>query len=412
MKLWGEEKSNILVGIDIGTTKTVAVVGEATDAGIDIIGIGITPAKELRKGGVVNIDNTVEEIKRAVEDAEHMSGCRINSAYVGIAGPHIKGQNSLGIVAIKGREVGEEDLTRAIEASRAIAIPVDRQILHTLPQNYVVDGQDGIRDPVGMSGVRLEAKVHIVTAGAASVQNVAKSINRVGLEIDDVVLEQLAAAEAVLSSDEKDLGVALIDIGGSTTGIAIFAEGSIRHTATLPVGGNFLTSDIATGLRTPFAEAEKIKLKYGCALTAMIPKEETIEVPSVGGREARMVSRQILGRIVEPRMDEILNMALKEMVRSGYEDLLAAGLVVTGGASLLPGITEMAEQIFDMPVRRGFPVGVGGLSDVANSPAFAVGVGMLLYGSKNVSGESVYRRTGNIFSEFFKTIKKWFLEFF
>ncbi len=405
-------KSNVLVGIDIGTTKTTTIVGEVTESGIDIIGMGSTPARELRKGGVVNIDNTVEEIKKAVEDAEHMSGCRINSAYVGISGGHVKGQNSLGIVAVKGREVGEDDVQRAIEASKAIAIPVDREILHTLPQNYVVDGQDGIRDPVGMSGVRLEAKVHIVTGASASIQNVVKSVNRVGLDIDDVVLEQLAASEAVLSADEKDLGVALIDIGGSNTGITIFAEGSIKHTATLPVGGNFLTSDIATGLRTPFAEAEKIKLKYGCALTSMIPKEDVIEVPSVGGREARMVSRQILGRIVEARMDEILNMALKEMVRSGYEDLLAAGLVLTGGTSLLPGINEMAEQIFDMPVRRGYPLGVGGLSDVTNSPAFAVGVGLIIYGSRNTSTDSVYRRTGNVFSEFFKTIKKWFLEFF
>jgi cell division protein FtsA len=405
-------KSNVLVGIDIGTTKTAAVVGEVTGTGIDIIGVGIVPAKEMRKGGVVNIESTVEAIKKAVEDAEHMSGCRINSAYVGIAGGHIKGQNSLGIVAIKGREVGEDDLQRAIEASKAIAIPADREILHTLPQNYVVDGQDGIRDPVGMSGVRLEAKVHIVTGAAASIQNVVKSVNRVGLDIDDVVLEQLAASEAILGSDEKDLGVALIDIGGSTTSIAIFAEGSIKHTAILPVGGNFLTSDIATGLRTPFAEAEKIKVKYGCALTSMIPKEETIEVPSVGGREDRTVSRQILGRIMEPRMEEILNMALKEIVRSGYEDLLAAGLVLTGGASLLSGINEMAEQIFDMPVRRGYPIGVGGLTDVANSPAFAVGVGLIIYGSKNATGDSVYSKTGNVFGNWLKAIKKWFLEFF
>jgi len=406
------KKSNVLVGIDIGTTKTIAIVGEVKTTGIDIIGMGITPAKELRKGGVVNIDSTVEAIKKAVEDAEHMSGCRINSAYVGIAGSHVKGQNSLGIVAVKGREVGEDDLQRALEASKAIAIPVDREILHTLPQNYVVDGQDGIRDPVGMSGVRLEAKVHIVTGAAASIQNVVKSVNRVGLDIEDVVLEQLAASEAILSPDEKDLGVALIDIGGATTGMAIFAEGSIKHTATLPVGGNFLTSDIATGLRTPFAEAEKIKLNHGCAMTSMIPKEDVIEVPSVGGREARMVSRQILGRIVEPRMDEILNMALKEIVRSGYEDLLAAGIVLTGGSSLLPGINEMAEQIFDMPVRLGCPAGIGGLSDVANSPAFAVGVGLIVYGSKNIPGDSVYRKTGNAFGEYFKTLKKWFLEFF
>jgi cell division protein FtsA len=405
-------KSNVLVGIDIGTTKTTAIVGEVTDTGIDIIGIGTAPAKELRKGVVVNIESTVEAIKKAVEEAEHMSGCRINSAYVGIAGSHIKGQNSLGIVAIKGREVGEDDVQRAIEASKAIAIPADREILHSLPQNFVVDGQDGIRDPVGMSGVRLEAKVHIVTGGAAAIQNIVKSVNRVGLDIEDIVLEQLATGEAVLSSDEKDLGVALIDIGGSNTGIAIFSEGSIKHTAILPVGGNYLTSDIATGLRTPFNEAEKIKIKYGCALTAMIPKDETIEVPGVGGREAREVSRQILGRIIEPRMEEILNMASKEIVRSGFEDLLAAGVVLTGGTALLNGVNELAEQIFDMPVRTGIPTGVGGLADVVNSPVYAAGVGLIFYGSKQLSGNSVYKRTGNIFSTMVGAIKKWFLEFF
>jgi cell division protein FtsA len=405
-------KSNVLVGLDIGTTKTTAIVGEVTDTGINIIGIGNSPAKELRKGVVVNIESTVEAIKKAVEEAEHMSGCRINSAYVGIAGSHIKGQNSLGIVAIKGREVGEEDVQRAIEASKAIAIPVDREILHTLPQSYVVDGQEGIRDPVGMSGVRLEAKVHIVTGAAASIQNIVKSVNRVGLDIDDIVLEQLAASESVLSSDEKDLGVALIDIGGSNTGIAIFSEGSIKHTSILPVGGNYLTSDIATGLRTPFSEAEQIKIKYGCALTSMIPKEETIEVPSVGGREAREVSRQILGRIIEPRMEEILNMASKEIVRSGLEDLLAAGVILTGGTSLLAGINELAEHIYDMPVRKGSPTGVGGLSDVVTSPAYATGVGLIFYGSKQLSGNSVYRKTGNIFGNMTGSIKKWFLEFF
>jgi cell division protein FtsA len=405
-------KNNVLVGLDIGTTKTTAIVGEVTETGIDIIGIGISPAKELRKGVIVNIESTVEAIKRAVEEAEHMSGCRINSAYVGIAGSHIKGQNSLGIVAIKGREVDEEDVQRAIEAAKAIAIPVDREIMHTLPQNFVVDGQDGIRDPVGMSGVRLEAKVHIVTGNVASIQNIVKSVNRVGLDIEDIVLEQLAAGEAVLSPDEKDLGVALIDIGGSNTGIAIFSEGGIKHTAILPVGGNYLTSDIATGLRTPFNEAEKIKIKYGCAVTAMIPKEDTIEVPSVGGREARQVSRQILGRIIEPRMEEILNMASKEIVRSGFEDLLAAGIVLTGGTALLTGINELAEQIFDMPVRKGSPTGIGGLADVVNSPVHATGVGLIVYGSKQLAGDSVYRKTGNIFGNLIRTIKKWFLEFF
>jgi cell division protein FtsA len=405
-------RNNVLVGIDIGTTKTTAIVGEVTDTGIDVIGIGTSPAKELRKGVVVNIESTVEAIKKAIEEAEHMSGCSINSAYVGISGSHIKGQNSLGIVAVKGREVGEEDVQRAIEASKAIAIPVDREILHALPQNYIVDGQEGVRDPVGMSGVRLEAKVHIVTGAVASVQNIVKSVNRVGLDIEDLVLEQLAASEAVLSPDEKDLGVVLIDIGGSTTGIAVFSEGSIKHTAMLPVGGNYLTSDIATGLRTPFNEAEKIKLNYGCALTSMIPKEETIEVPSVGGREAREVSRQILGRIIEPRMEEILNMASKEIVRSGFEELLAAGVVLTGGTSLLPGINELAEHIFEMPVRSGIPSGVGGLSDVVTSPACATGVGLIIYGSKQTSSDSVYKKTGNVFDNMIKTIKKWFLEFF
>ena len=405
-------KNKVLVGLDIGTTKTTVIVGEITETGIDIIGIGTFPAKELRKGGVVNIENTVEAIKRAVDDAEHMSGCRINSAYVSIAGIHVKGQNSLGIVAIKGREVGADDVQRAIEASKSIAIPVEREILHTLPQNYVVDGQDGIKDPIGMSGVRLEAKVHIVTGSVPSIANIVKSVNRVGLDIDDVVMEQLAASEAILSSDEKDLGVVLIDIGGATTGIAIFSDGSIKHTAMLPVGGNYLTSDIATGLRTPLNDAERIKIKYGCAVSANVSGEETIEVPSVGGRDDRQVSRQILGRIVEPRMEEILNLALKEIVRSGYEDLLAAGVVLTGGTALLSGINEMAEKIFDMPVRTGLAVGIGGLSDVVNSPANTVGVGLIMYGRKQVTGNSVYRKTGNIFGNLIRTIKKWLVEFF
>jgi cell division protein FtsA len=405
-------KSDVLVGLDIGTTKTTAIVGEVTETGIDIIGIGTSLAKEMRKGVIVNIDNMVESIKTAVEDAEHMSGCRINSAYVGISGSHVKGQNSLGIVSIKGREVDEDDVQRAVEASRAIAIPVDREIMHVLPQNYVVDGQDGIKDPIGMSGVRLEAKVHIVTGSSSSIQNIVKSVSRVGLDIDAIVMEQLAASEAVLSSDEKDLGVALIDIGGANTAIAIFAEGSIKHTAILPVGGNYLTSDIATGLRTPLNEAEIIKLKYGCALTSMIPKEEAIMVPSVGGREDREVSRQILGRIVEPRMEEILNFVSKEIVRSGFEDMLAAGVVLTGGTSLLYGINELAEQVFDMPARRGNPTGVGGLADVVNSPAHVVGVGLIVYGSKQLADDSLYGKKSSLFGNMTRTIKKWISEFF
>ncbi len=405
-------KNDVLVGLDIGTTKTTAIVGEVTDTGIDIIGIGTSPAKEMRKGAVVNIDNMVESIKTAVEEAEHMSGCHINSVYVGIAGNHVKGQNSLGIVSIKGREVDEDDVQRAIEASRAIAVPVDREIMHILPQNYVVDGQDGIKDPKGMSGVRLEAKVHIVTAASSAIQNIIKSVSRVGLDIDDIVMEQLAASEALLSSDEKDLGVAVIDIGGAHTGISIFSEGCIKHTAILPLGGNYVTSDIATGLRTPLNEAENIKIKYGCAMTALIPKEETIQVPSVGGREDREVSRQILGRIIEPRIEEILSFAFKEIVRAGFEDMLAAGVVVSGGASLMPGIIELAEQVFDMPARRGNPDGVGGLADVVNSPAHAVGVGLIAYGSKHLEGESVYGRKIGIVGRISRSIKKFISEFF
>jgi cell division protein FtsA len=404
------KKGHVIVGLDIGTTKTCAIVAELTDTGIDIIGIGSHPSEGLRKGVVVNIENTVETIKKAVEEAEHMSGCEISSVYVGIAGGHIKGQNSLGIVAVKGREVDDEDVQRAVEASKAIAIPLDREILHTLPQSFVVDDQDGIRDPVGMSGVRLEAKVHIVTGSVTSVQNIVKSVNRVGLEINDIILEQLASSEAVLSPDEMDLGVALLDIGGGTTDIAVFSEGSIKHTAVLPVGGNYLTSDIATGLRTPLAEAEKIKIKYGCAFSALIPKDETIEVPSVGGREPRGVSRQILGRIIEPRMEEILNLAYKEIVKSGYEDILAAGVVLTGGTSILDGVTELAEHVFNMPVRRGYPTGVGGLKDVVNSPMYATGVGLVIYGSKDPSRDS--KGEGNIVTNTTRKIKKWFLEFF
>lgn len=406
------KKSNVIVGLDIGTTKTTAVVGEVTETGINIIGVGTSLAKEIRKGTVVNIDSMVESIKTAVEEAEHMSGCRINSVYVGISGSHVKGQNSLSIVSIKGREVSESDVQRAIEAAKAIAIPVGREIMHILPQSYVIDGQEGIKDPIGMSGVRLEAKVHIVTGATSAIQDIVKSVNRVGLDIDDVVLEQLAAGEAVLSSDEKDLGVVLLDIGGANTSVTIFSEGSIKHTAILPVGGNYLTSDISTGLRTPLGDAGKIKLKYGCALTSMIPKDETINVPSLGGREDREVSRQILGRIIEPRMEEILNLAYKEVVRFGFEDLLAAGVVLTGGTSLLYGITELAEQIFDMPARKGIPIGIGGLSDIVNSPAHAIGVGLIIYGNSQLDSDSIYRNTTNVFGKMIRTAKKMFSEFF
>jgi len=406
------KKEDVIVGLDIGTTKTCVVVAELRETGIEIMGVGTHPSEGLRKGVVVNIESTVESIKGAVEEAERSAGCEISSVYVGIAGAHIHGQNSLGIVPVKGREVRKEDVERAIEAARAIAIPLDRQIIHTIPQYYLVDEQDGIIDPVGMAGVRLEAKAHIVTGAVTSIQNVIKSINRVGLEVKELVLEQLAASEAVLSNDEKALGAALIDIGGGTTDIAVFSEGSIKHTAVLPVGGQYVTSDISTGLRTPLAEAEKIKREYGCAYMPLIAKDEMIEVPSVGGREPRDVSRQILGRIIEPRMDEILVMAQKEISRSGCEDILAAGIVLTGGGSILEGIPELAEQIFNMPVRRGTPMGIGGLTDIVNSPLYATGVGLVLYAGRNISRENIIRMEGNYINRLYRRLRQWILDFF
>jgi cell division protein FtsA len=406
------KNGTVIVGLDIGTTKVCAIVGGVTDTGIDIIGIGSHPSAGLRKGVVVNIESTVNSIKGAVEEAELMSGHEISSVFTGIAGGHISGLNSHGIVAVKSREVDENDLKRAIEAAKAIAIPVDREVLHVLPQHYIVDNQDGIKTPVGMSGVRLEAKVHIITGAVTSAQNIIKSVNRVGLDVNDIVLEQLASSEAVLSPDEKELGVAIVDIGGGTTDIAVFSEGSIKHTAVLSLGGNYLTGDIAVGLRTPTVEAEKIKINYGCAYTPLIPKDEIIEVPSVGGREPRKVSRQILGEIIEPRMEEILSLAHREIVKSGYDDLLAAGVVLTGGTAILEGITELAEQIFNTPVRRGYPIGIGGLTDIVNSPMYATAVGLIIYGSKDYYRNVFKRSDGNIFNRVNRRMKRWFTEFF
>ncbi|MCX7816376.1 MAG: cell division protein FtsA [Syntrophales bacterium] len=405
------KKASIVAGLDIGTTKTCMIVGEAKEDGVDIVGIGVQPSEGLRKGVVVNIESTVESIKGALGEAEKMSGCSIRSVYVGIAGGHIKSQNSLGIVGVKGREVDGDDVQRAIEASKAIALPLDREIIHSIPQSFVVDGQDGIKDPIGMSGVRLEAKVHIVTGITTSIQNVVKSVNRAGLEIEEIVLEQLAASEAILSEDEKELGVALVDIGGGTTNIAVFTEGSVKHTAVIPVGGQYLTSDISIGLRTPPAEAEKIKIHFGCAYMPLIPRDEVIEVPSVGGREPREVSRQILVRIIEPRMEEILNLAYREIIRSGCEDLLGAGVVLTGGTALLPGIVELAEHLFNVPVRCGYPVGVGGMGDLVSSPAYATGVGLIIYGTKEIA-QGRTRMGSGLFGGLFTRLKRWVLEFF
>jgi len=406
------KRENIIVGLDVGTTKTCVIVGEITSAGIDIIGIGTHPSSGLQKGVVVNIDSTVDSIKRAVEEAELMSECEIRSVSTGIAGSHIKGLNSYGIVAVKGGEVDEYDVKRALEAAKAIAIPLDRKVIHILPQYYIVDDQEGVKNPIGMSGVRLEAKVHVVTGSVTSVQNIIKSVNRVGLDVKDVILEPLASSEAILTQDEKDLGVALIDIGGGTTDIAVFAEGSIQHTAVLPLGGNYVTSDISVGLRTPVLEAEKIKIKYGCTYTPLIPQNEVIEVPSVGGRNPRNVSRQVLGEIIEPRIEEILGLAHREIVKSGYDDLLAAGVVLTGGTAILEGITELAEQVFNVPVRKGYPVGVGGVTDVINSPMYTTGVGLVIYGSTSRADYAVKKSERGVISKLTKTVERWFNDFF
>ncbi|HBA88432.1 MAG TPA: cell division protein FtsA [Geobacter sp.] len=407
-------RDNLIVGLDIGTTKICAIVGAVTEDGIDIVGIGTSPSKGLRKGVVINIESTVSAIKKAIEEAELMAGCEIKSVYAGIAGGHIKGFNSQGVIAIKNREVSPEDVKRVIEAAKAIAIPMDREVIHILPQEFIIDDQDGIREPLGMSGVRLEAKVHIVTGAVASAQNIVKSCNRAGLEVADIVLEQLSSSEAVLSADEKELGVALVDIGGGTTDIAIFVDGAIKHTSVLSLGGNHLTNDIAVGLRTPMAEAERIKQKYGCCLSSLVGKDETIEVPSVGGRKPRVLSRQLLCEILEPRVEEIFTLVNREIVKSGLEDMIASGVVITGGSTILEGMPELAEQIFNLPVRRGLPQRIGGLIDVVNSPVYATGVGLVVYGSKNVNAHEfpTQQSDDTVFRRVSRRMKEWFGEFF
>ena len=407
-------RENLIVGLDIGTTKICAIVGNVTEDGVDIVGIGTSPSRGLRKGVVINIETTVASIKKAIEEAELMAGCEIKSVYAGIAGGHIKGFNSQGVIAIKNREVSPDDVRRVIDAAKAIAIPMDREVIHILPQEFIIDDQDGIREPLGMSGVRLEARVHIVTGAVASAQNIIKSCNRAGLDVADIVLEQLASSEAVISPEEKEIGVALVDIGGGTTDIAIFVDGAIKHTSVLSLGGNHLTNDIAVGLRTPMAEAEKIKQKYGCCYTSLVGKDETIEVPSVGGRKPRVLSRQLLAEILEPRMEEIFTLVNREIVKSGYDDQIASGVVITGGTSILEGMPELAEQIFNLPVRRGLPQDIGGLVDVVNSPVYATGVGLVVYGSKNqgIREFPTAQSDDNVFRRVTRRMKEWFGEFF
>jgi cell division protein FtsA len=402
----------LIVGLDIGTTKIAAVVGEVTEAGIDVIGIGTHPSRGLKKGVVTNIDATVDSIAHAIEEAQNMAGCEITTVYAGIAGNHIQGLNSHGVVAVKDKEVRGTDVARVIDAAKAVAIPMDREIIHVLPQEFVVDSQDGIREPVGMAGVRLEAKVHIVTAAVTSAQNIIKCCNRCNLNVADIVLEPLASAEAVLCEDEKELGVVLVDIGGGTTDIAIFGDGAIVHTASLGLGGNHLTNDIAVGLHTPLGEAEKIKQRYGCAMTSLVDREETIEVPGVGGRPPSVLRRHILGEILEPRVEEIFQLVHREITRSGFEEVINSGVVITGGSTILEGTEELASEVLGMPIRRGAPRSIGGLVDVVRSPMYSTGVGLVLYGARHGHGAHFRNGEDNVYSKVKGRMKAWLSEIF
>jgi cell division protein FtsA len=378
---------NLLVGLDIGTSKVVAIVGEmATDSSIEVIGIGSHPSRGLKKGVVVNIESTVQSIQRAVEEAELMAGCEIHSVYAGIAGSHVRSLNSHGIVAIRDKEVAGGDVDRVIDAAKAVAIPADQKILHVLPQEFIIDNQEGIRDPIAMSGVRLEAKVHIVTGADSAAQNIVKCVQRCGLHVEDIVLEQLASSFAVLTEDEKELGVCLVDIGGGTTDLAVFSNGAIRHTAVIPIAGDQVTNDIAVSMRTPTQYAEDIKLRYACALSQLANPDETIEVPSVGDRPSRRLARQTLAEIVEPRYEELFGLIREELRRSGFEEAIAAGVVITGGSAKMEGAVELAEEIFHMPVRLGLPQHVTGLVEVVSNPIHSTGVGLLLYARANAQG--------------------------
>jgi cell division protein FtsA len=376
----------VVVGLDIGTSKVVALVGEITaDGAIEIIGLGSQPSRGLKKGVVVNIESTVQSIQRAVEEAELMAGCEINAVYAGIAGSHIRSLNSHGVVGIRDREVTAADVEHVIEAAKAVAIPADQRILHVLPQEFIIDGQEGIRDPIGMSGVRLEAKVHIVTGADSAAQNIIKCVQRCGLVVEDIVLEQLASSFAVLTDDEKELGVAIVDVGGGTTDIAVFSSGAIRHTAVIPIAGDQVTNDIAVSMRTPTQYAEDIKVRFACALSQLANPDESIEVPSVGDRPARRLARQTLAEVVEPRYEELFNLIREELRRSGFEEVIAAGLVLTGGSARMEGAIELAEEIFHVPVRLGCPQAVRGLSEAVQSPIYSTAVGLLLYARENTT---------------------------
>ena len=400
---------DVIVGLDIGTSKVVALVGEITpDGAIEVIGLGSQPSRGLKKGVVVNIESTVQSIQRAVEEAELMADCEINAVYAGIAGSHVRSLNSHGVVAIRDREVTHGDVEHVIDAAKAVAIPADQRILHVLPQEFVIDGQEGIRDPIGMSGVRLEAKVHIVTGADSAAQNIIKCVQRCGLVVEDVVLEQLASSYAVLTDDEKELGVCLVDVGGGTTDIAVFGNGAIRHTAVIPIAGDQVTNDIAVSMRTPTQYAEDIKIRYACALSQLANPDESIEVPSVGDRPARRLARQTLAEVVEPRYEELFNLIREELRRSGFEEVVAAGIVLTGGSARMEGAIELAEEIFHVPVRLGLPQQVRGLTDVVRNPIYSTGVGLLLYARENTAQPTRGMARGGAVGGALERMKSWF----
>jgi len=410
------KREELIVGLDLGTTKMCAVVGAVTpEGGIDIVGVGTHPSMGMRGGVVVNIDQTVQSIRKSIEEAELMAGCEINTVYAGVAGTHVQSTNSHGVIAVKSREVTRGDLDRVLDAAKAVALPFDRQILHVLPQQYVVDDQEGIQEPVGMSGVRLEAKVHIVTGATSAIQNIIKCCSRAGLQVQEVIMESLASSESVLDPDEMQLGVALVDMGGGTTDVAVFLDNAIRYSTVVGLGGNHITSDISVGLRTSMEEAEKIKKAYGCALVERVNPQDVIEVGTVGGQKPRQLSQSILAEIIEARVEEILKIVEWELVRSGYVESLNAGVVLTGGVALLPGLRELAERIFDIPVRIGVPYRFGGLGDVVHNPIYATATGLILYGWKRHPTKPLTtpRRQGrpNVVKRFLESVMRWFKEF-
>ncbi|CAG9934317.1 cell division protein FtsA [Candidatus Nitrotoga arctica] len=402
------ENKNLIIGLDIGTSKIVTIVAEVKSEGtMEVIGVGMHESSGMKKGMVVNIDATVAAIQRALGDAELMADCKIREVYTGIAGSHIKSSNANGMVKIKDREVAQADIDRAVETASSLSLPGDQQILHILEQEFSIDGQGNIKKPLGMSGMRLEVEVHIVTGAVAAAQNIMKCVHRCGLEVREMILQPLASSKAVLSDDERDLGVCLVDIGGGTTDVAIFTGGAIRHTAVIPIAGDQITNDVAMALRTPTTDAEDIKIKYGCALR-QLADDGPIGVPGVGERGVRMLSRQTLAEVIEPRVEELYMLVQAELRRSGFENLLSSGIVITGGSSAMQGMVELGEEIFHMPVRLGLPRYIGGLSDVVKTPRFSTGVGLLLYGLEQYQHNQAARQRSNSFSEMLNSMKAWF----